>query len=128
MAKRKAVRITGNIQSERIKADYESMGRELGALCDAKNQAYGDSFRRSGDLLKELYPDGVQPEQYQDMLAIVRVIDKLFRIATDKDAFGESPWRDVAGYGILMSEGRYFIRNSLSGSAKGMRCRSQRKS
>ena len=36
-----------------------------------------------------------------DMLAITRVIDKLFRIATKKDAFGESPWRDICGYAIL---------------------------
>jgi hypothetical protein len=35
------------------------------------------------------------------MLAITRVIDKLFRIATKKDAFGESPWRDICGYAIL---------------------------
>jgi hypothetical protein len=35
------------------------------------------------------------------MLAIIRVIDKLFRIATAKKALGESPWNDIAGYGIL---------------------------
>ncbi len=35
------------------------------------------------------------------MLAITRIIDKLFRIATKKDAFGESPFKDIAGYGIL---------------------------
>jgi hypothetical protein len=28
-------------------------------------------------------------------------IGKLFRIATKKDAFGESPFKDIAGYGIL---------------------------
>ena len=95
---------TGSVSSI-SKESYETIGRELGALTQQKNNAYGDSFRRSGLLLKELYPDGVAPEQYQDMLAVVRVIDKLFRIATDKDAFGESPWKDVAGYGILMSGG-----------------------
>ena len=41
------------------------------------------------------------PEQYGDMLAITRIIDKLFRVATKKDAFGESPFKDIAGYGIL---------------------------
>jgi hypothetical protein len=48
-----------------------------------------------------LYPYGIKPEQYVDALGILRVIDKLFRIATKKDAFDESPWRDIAGYGIL---------------------------
>jgi hypothetical protein len=28
-------------------------------------------------------------------------LDKLFRIATARDALGESPYRDIAGYGLL---------------------------
>jgi hypothetical protein len=35
------------------------------------------------------------------MLAITRIVDKLFRIATKKDALGENPFKDIAGYGIL---------------------------
>ena len=77
------------------------IGQEIGDITAQKNEAYGSSYDQSGRILAILYPGGVQPEQYQDMLAVVRVIDKLFRIATRKDAFGESPWRDVAGYGVL---------------------------
>lgn len=76
-------------------------GTDIGSLCQEKNEAYGDSFARSGEILEILYPDGIKPDQYRDALGIVRVIDKLFRLATDKDAFDESPWRDIAGYGIL---------------------------
>ncbi len=84
---------------------YEQTGRLIGSLVDAKNEAYGDSFNQSGKILKILYPKGVQPEQYRDMLAMVRVIDKLFRVANQKDAFDENPWADIAGYAILSSEG-----------------------
>lgn len=80
---------------------YEDIGTKIGKLVDVKNKAYGNSFSKSGELLKVLYPYGIAPEQYDDMLAIVRVIDKMFRIATNKDAFGESPWGDIAGYAIL---------------------------
>lgn len=80
---------------------YEELGTEIGRLVQEKNTAYGDAFAKSGEILRILYPDGVRPEQYRDMLAIVRILDKLFRIATAKDAFGESPFRDVAGYGLL---------------------------
>lgn len=52
-------------------------------------------------MLRLLYPDGIRPEQYDDSLAVVRIIDKLFRIANNKDAFGESPYKDIAGYAIL---------------------------
>ena len=66
-----------------------------------KNEAYGNSFGESCKILEVLFPDGVKPEQYGDLLAITRVIDKLFRLATKKDAFGESPWRDICGYALL---------------------------
>ena len=80
---------------------YESVAKELGSLVEQKNAAYGDSFGQANQILETLYPNGIQPEQYLDLLAIVRVIDKLFRVANKKDAFGESPWRDICGYAIL---------------------------
>ena len=82
---------------------FERIAAEIGSLTAEKNKAYGDSFSRACNVLEELYPDGVQPHEFRDMLAIVRVIDKLFRLATRKDAFGESPWRDICGYALLGS-------------------------
>ena len=83
---------------------YERVGVEIGRLVDEKNRAYGDSFNQSGKILEILYPEGVKPDQYQDMLATTRVIDKLFRIANNKGAFGENPWKDIAGYALLKAE------------------------
>ncbi len=80
---------------------YEEEGQKIGKLVDKKNHAYGNSFSLSGNILKALYPKGVKPEQYDDLLALIRVIDKIFRIATDRDALGETPWVDIAGYAIL---------------------------
>jgi hypothetical protein len=88
---------------------YENVGREIGALVDKKNQAYGSSFNNSGEILRVLFPNGIKVEQYTDMLAVVRILDKLFRIANDKNAFNEDPWQDIAGYGIL---GTYNKRSS----------------
>jgi hypothetical protein len=81
--------------------DFENVGRELGALCAEKNRCYGDSFAKTGEFLKLLFPDGIPVEKFQDALATVRVYDKLMRIATAKDAFDEDPWADIAGYAIL---------------------------
>lgn len=74
---------------------------ELGSLIEDKNKAYGSAFSKSSEILKILYPDGIQPDQYTDLLLTTRILDKLFRIATDKSAFNEEPWKDIAGYGIL---------------------------
>ena len=82
-------------------ADYIKMASGLGKLVKDKQEAYGDSFNKSEQIIKILYPDGIRPENYKDLLTITRIIDKLFRIATQKDAFGESPYRDIAGYALL---------------------------
>lgn len=74
---------------------------EIGKLVDDKNQKYGDSFAKASAFLRLLYPDGVPPEKYDDMLTIVRMFDKLMRIATAKDAYGENPFADLAGYALL---------------------------
>ena len=73
----------------------------IGSLLEQKNKAYGSAFEEAGKVLALLYPRGVPLEGYQDMLVITRILDKLFRIANQKDAFAEDPWRDIAGYAIL---------------------------
>tara|TARA_R100001244_G_scaffold41561_1_gene37310 strand:+ start:1725 stop:2006 length:282 start_codon:yes stop_codon:yes gene_type:complete len=86
--------------------DYSKIGSDIGKLVKEKQVAYGDSFGRSGRVLKELYPNGIPPESYNEVLTITRILDKLFRIASQKDAFGENPYSDIAGYAIL-AVGKY---------------------
>lgn len=80
---------------------YATLGAEIGQLVETKQAAYGNSFGKAGDVLRALYPTGVPPEKFDDMLTLARMIDKMFRIATDRDALGESPYRDIAGYALL---------------------------
>ena len=84
--------------------DYLKAGEELGKLVKAKNEAYGDSFSKSVDVMLIFYPDGIKTDQYPDALGMIRMIDKQFRIATQKMAFGENPWKDIAGYALLKTE------------------------
>ena len=80
---------------------YTDLAEKIGKLVDEKNAAYGSSFDQAGDFLKLLYPNGIPVDSYTDMLCVVRIFDKLKRIATRKDAFGESPYGDIVGYGLL---------------------------
>jgi hypothetical protein len=82
-------------------AAYTTIANEVGQLVAEKNAAYGNAFAKAGDFLKLLYPNGIAPDQMQDALVLVRIFDKMMRIATAKDALGEDPYRDIAGYGIL---------------------------
>jgi len=80
---------------------FEKLGAQIGRLTDEKNAAYGSSVDTSVEAMKLLYPDGIKPEQYADVLLQARIWDKQMRIANRKDAFGENPYNDIAGYGLL---------------------------
>lgn len=82
--------------------DFHKTAYELADLITAKNKAYGNSFSKCAEFLKLLFPDGVPVEKYGQMLTLVRVFDKQMRVAHQQGAFGEDPWRDIAGYGLLM--------------------------
>lgn len=88
---------------EAFRNSFETLGEEIGALVDKKNKAYGNSFDKCGKFLQLLYPNGTPSDEdsLADMLCLVRIFDKMIRIATDKDAFGESPYGDITGYGLL---------------------------
>jgi hypothetical protein len=79
---------------------YEEVALEVAKLVAKKNQQYGDSFNNSHRILEVLYPDGVKVEQYRDMLAITRILDKLFRIAHDNQG-DEDAFHDIMGYALL---------------------------
>lgn len=82
--------------------NYVETGKQIGELVQIKNEMYGDAFNKSGEFLEILYPDGIRPDQYKDMLAVVRIFDKLMRIANGNQG-NENAFMDIAGYGILKS-------------------------
>lgn len=81
---------------------YENVGRKVGSLVDKKNVAYGDSFAKAGEVMGVLFPDGIKRNQIYMALAIVRILDKVSRLATGDDPYNENCWEDIAGYAILM--------------------------
>lgn len=84
-----------------METKYVDVATEIGKLITEKQAAYGDAFGKAQEVLKVFYPNGIPVEKLADALTVVRVVDKLFRIATDKNAFNEDPWQDIAGYAIL---------------------------
>ena len=81
--------------------EFMDIALQIGKLVQEKNEAYGSAFQVSGQVLKYFFPDGITPDKYTDLLLVARILDKLMRIASRKDAFGESPYGDIIGYGIL---------------------------
>ncbi len=86
-----------------MRSDFETLAAEIGKLVNEKNAAYGDSFAKAGDFLALLFPERIERKQYAAMLGIVRIFDKMMRLAHKPDAFGEDPAKDIVGYGLLLA-------------------------
>lgn len=80
---------------------YFRKASEVAELVSEKQKSYGDSFGKSGEVMRILFPGGIPLQQYDDALTIIRIIDKLFRIANQKTAFSENPYEDILGYSLL---------------------------
>ena len=80
---------------------FEKIASNLATILSMKNDAYGNAFDKTTQILTLLYPHGIKVDQYKDIHVIVRMLDKLSRIARDNDPMGESPYMDIAGYAIL---------------------------
>ena len=80
---------------------FSQLGDQVGKLVHDKQRAYGDSFGRSGECLRQMFPEGIRLDQYDDLLTIARILDKLFRLANDPQAFAENPYQDIVGYALL---------------------------
>jgi len=79
--------------------NFREIAEATAVLVESKDAAYGNSFDVAGEFLKTLYPHGIKPEQYGDMLALVRIYDKMKRIASGDSS--ENSWGDITGYGLL---------------------------
>jgi hypothetical protein len=79
---------------------YEDIGKKVGHLVFQKQIQYGNSFGTCHKFLELLYPYGMTPEHYPEMLTMVRVFDKLMRVAKGNQG-DENAWQDICGYALL---------------------------
>lgn len=80
---------------------FKKITDDLATILSIKDEAYGNAFDKTTHILSLLYPNGIKVEQYKDLHVIIRMLDKISRIARDNDPLGESPYMDIAGYSIL---------------------------
>jgi hypothetical protein len=90
-----------SLEPDENKNIYEKTALYIAKMLEEKNKSYGNAYGKAPDFLSLLYPDGVSPDQYKDMLFVLRIFDKLMRIANQKGAFNEDAYMDGAGYFTL---------------------------
>jgi len=79
---------------------YEKLGARVGAVVDLKNKEYGDSINDTNNFLQILFPAGIPVDAYQEIGLIIRIFDKIKRIANG-NLGEENAWKDLAGYALL---------------------------
>ena len=90
---------------------YKEIAVEVADLVETKQAQYGNAFGKSEEILRVLYPNGVSPENYTSLLTVTRILDKLFRVATQDASDTEDPWRDICGYALLSLKNKERGRN-----------------
>lgn len=81
--------------------DFVNIATKVAKLVEEKQKQYGNAVGAAGAILKELYPDGVKPEQYGNLALIIRMLDKISRITKGNGEGDEDAWTDLIGYSIL---------------------------
>ena len=67
-----------------------------------KNKEYGNAFRKVSEILSVLFPNGITPDKYDDVALLIRVLDKICRIAnTNDEEVKKDAWLDICGYALL---------------------------
>jgi len=79
---------------------YEGLGAHVGAVVDRKNAEYGNSINDTAAFLTALFPQGIPVDAYNDVGLLVRLFDKMKRIANGNQG-EENAWKDLVGYALL---------------------------
>ena len=83
-------------------ADFFKLAYDLGKKAAQKNSDYGSAFDQINRIFLILYPDGIKPQQYSDATILVRMLDKVCRIANGGSKFfAEDSWHDIFGYSLV---------------------------
>ena len=78
------------------------VGEKLTNKVAEKNNAYGSAFEQITLMLLQLFPNGIPPEKYGDVSILIRLLDKVCRIANSQENFNnEDAWDDIMGYAMV---------------------------
>ena len=86
-----------------MELELESISRDVVGVVKEKNREYGSAFQKVSEILTILFPNGIPTNKYHDVAILIRVLDKVCRIASanDKDVKKDA-WLDLTGYGLSL--------------------------
>ena len=87
--------------------DVRSVASDVAVIVEEKNKEYDSAFEKVSKILFILFPNGIPTNKYHDAAILIRVLDKVCRIANTNDkGVKKDAWLDICGYALLrLSEG-----------------------
>ncbi len=84
-----------------------SIAYDVAVIVEEKNREYGSAFKKVSHILSILFPNGIPQKKYHDVAILVRVLDKVCRIANANEVgVRKDAWLDICGYALIcLSEG-----------------------
>lgn len=81
---------------------FRKTAYELSSLLVDKDKKYGDAYTKVEQIMEIIYPNGIPIGHYKYALTLVRMLDKVCRVANkvNIDDDDEDPMRDIAGYAL----------------------------
>ncbi len=98
---------------EATKMQTSEIVKKVGEVLEGKDKSNGDNSARVANMMRQLYPDGIVSDQYEEFLGMAKIQDKLFS-ATSQDGAtkskkAKSPTRDspaaTGGAGVHTPDG-----------------------
>lgn len=81
-----------------IKMNFKEKALEVAEMLERKSEEYDAPYDSDNDFLKIMYPNGVAPDKYADMVLCLRLYDTLKKLTKS----GDTKYIEyIAGYGIL---------------------------
>lgn len=81
--------------------NFIERGQKIGATVEAKSKQYAGTTEVAAGMMLCLFPEGIPTEKMGSALLLVRICDKMGRIAQGDGTGDEDAWGDIAGYGLI---------------------------
>lgn len=75
--------------------------KKVNEALDGKDKSNGENTARVANMLRQVYPDGIQPDQYEDALGMAKICDTLTSAASqDGSAKPKKPKAPAKDLGV----------------------------
>lgn len=82
-----------------MEANFENVAKQIVDSVKAAERETGNCFTKSTEVIRILFPAGIPPGKEQEVASMLRIIDKMFRIANNPGSTA-TEWQVLSAYAL----------------------------